>query len=126
VRHEEESSPGQKAAPRRAFAALPTVKSLLYDLTISANGKMIGYTTTVCMGAKSHPSYVAATSTRTGKTARWTVPGGGWSAGQITVDPLVRYFLLQTGKLVLLDLSTGKIRYLPSGFPPGPLGVIWW
>jgi hypothetical protein len=212
-----------------AFAALPTVKSLLYDLTISGNGKMIGYTTTVCMGAKSHPSYVAATSTRTGQTARWTVPGGGlvdsvsltadggelcyslqddpsgvrvipttaapgsaadrgrtvvaaaaqfgpseWvsfaaitpdgkavyfttypetsrgpgpgqvrvvdlatgrtrlvyapagSAGLITVDPLVRYFLLQTGKLALLDLATGKIRYLPSGFLSATSGVIWW
>jgi hypothetical protein len=212
-----------------AFAALPTVKSLLYDLTISRNGQMIGYTTTVCMGAKSHPSYVAATSTRTGKTARWTVPGGGlvdsvsltadgaelcyslqddpsgvrvipttaapgsaadrgrtvvaaaaqfgpaeWvsfaaitpdgkavyfttypetsrgpgpgqvrvvdlatgrtrlvyapagSPGLITVDPLVRYFLLQTGKLVLLDLATGKIRYLPSGFLSATSGLIWW
>jgi DNA-binding beta-propeller fold protein YncE len=190
---------------------------------------MIGYTTTGCMGGKPQPSYVAVTSIRTGKTVRWTVPGGGlvdsvsmtadggelcyslqddpsgvriipttaapgsaadrgrtvvaaaaqfgpseWvsfaaitpdgkavyfttypetsrgpgpgqvrvvdlatgrtrlvyapagSPGLITVDPLVRYLLLQTGKLVLLDLATGKIGHLPSGFLAGTSGLIWW
>ncbi len=66
-------SAGQPSA-LTPFAALPTVRSELYSLTVSGNGQMVGFTTTTCMGAKAQPNYVGVTNVRTGHTTRWTVP----------------------------------------------------
>src|SRR5207248_7476471 len=44
------------------FAAMPTVRSELYELTVSGNGQMVGFSTTACQGAKAQPNYVGVTN----------------------------------------------------------------
>jgi hypothetical protein len=56
------------------FAALPTVRSELYGLTVSGNGQLVGFITTACQGPTAQPTYLGVTNVRTGRTTRWTVP----------------------------------------------------
>jgi hypothetical protein len=94
------------------FAALPTVKSELYDLTISSNGQMVGFTTTACQGAKAQPNYVGVTNVRTGRTTRWTVPSrNSVDAVSLTADGKQLCYSLQ--------LPASVARVIPTSAAPG-------
>jgi hypothetical protein len=94
------------------FAALPTVRSELYDLTISGNGQMVGFTTTACMGAKAQPNYVGITNIRTGHTTRWTVPShNSVDAVSLTADGRQLCYSLQ--------LTPSVVRVIPTSAPSG-------
>lgn len=94
------------------FAALPTVKSELYDLTISSNGQMVGFTTTACQGAKAQPNYVGVTNVRTGRTTRWTVPSrNSVDAISLTADGKQLCYSLQ--------LPASMVRVIPTSAAAG-------
>jgi hypothetical protein len=99
------------------FAALPTVPSELYNLTVSGNGQMVGFTTTACMGAKAQPNYVGVTNVRTGHTTRWTVPARN------SVDDVS---LTADGKQLCysLQLSPSVVRVIPTSAAPGSASAI--
>ena len=94
------------------FAPLPTVRSELYDLTVSANGQMVGFTTTACQGAKAQPNYVGVTNIATGHTTRWTTPSrNSVDAVSLTADGKQLCYSLQLGSSVA--------RVIPTSAAPG-------
>jgi hypothetical protein len=94
------------------FAPLPTVRSQLLNLTVSANGQMVGFTTTACQGAKRQPNYVGVTNIATGHTTRWTTPDrNSVDAVSLTADGKELCYSLQ------LDASV--VRVIPTGAAPG-------
>jgi hypothetical protein len=104
-------SAGQPSA-LTPFAALPTVRSELYSLTVSGNGQMVGFTTTACMGAKAQPNYLGVTNVRTGHTTRWTVPSRN------SVDDVS--LTADGGQLCYsLQLTPSVVRIIPTSAAPG-------
>jgi hypothetical protein len=96
------------------FAAMPTVRSGLYELTVSGNGQMVGFSTTACQGAKAQPNYVGVTNVRTGHTTRWTAPARN------SVDDVS---LTADGKELCYSLQgegpPSLIRVIPTSAAPG-------
>jgi hypothetical protein len=103
---------GGHASAVTPFAPLPTVRSELYGLTVSANGQMVGFTTTACQGAKAQPNYVGVTNIATGHTTRWTTPSrNSVDSVSLTADGKELCYSLQ------LDASV--VRVIPTGAAPG-------
>jgi len=99
------------------FAALPTVRSELYELTISGDGQMVGFTTTACQGAKAQPNYVGVTNVRTGRTTRWTVPSrNSVDAVSLTADGKQLCYSLQ--------LPASVVRVIPTSAAAGSAAAI--
>jgi len=94
------------------LAALPTVGSELYSLTVSGNGQMVGFATTACTGARAQPNYVGVTNVRTGHTARWTVPSrNSVDHVSLTADGSQLCYSLQ--------LTPSVVRVIPTSAAPG-------
>jgi hypothetical protein len=77
------------------------------------NGRLVGYTTTACMGEKpAPPSYLAVTNLRTGKTTQWTMPARS-SANNVS--------LTADGRLLCYSLQEGPsmVGVIPTGAAPG-------
>jgi hypothetical protein len=107
------NSAGQPSA-LTPFAALPTVPSELYGLTVSGNGQMVGFTATACMGAKAQPNYVGITNIRTGHTTRWTTPSGNSvDAVSLTADGKQLCYSLQG------EGPPSLVRVIPASAAPG-------
>ena len=96
------------------FKPLPTVRSELYNLTISGNGQMVGFSTGACMGAKPQPNYLGVTDVRTGHTTRWTGPSRN------SVDDIS---LTADGKQLCYSLQgegpPSLVRVIPTSAAPG-------
>ena len=96
------------------FAALPTVRSELYDLTVSGDGQMVGFTTTACMGAKAQPNYLGVTNVGTGHTTRWTAPSRNSVNGvSLTADGSQLCYSLQG------EGPPSLVRVIPTSAAPG-------
>jgi hypothetical protein len=94
------------------FAPLRTVPSELYELAVSANGQMAGFTTTACQGAKAQPNYVGVIDIATGHTTRWTTPSrNSVDAVSLTADGKQLCYSLQ------LDASVARV--IPTSAAPG-------
>lgn len=94
------------------FAPLRTVPSELYELGVSANGQMVGFTTTACQGAKAQPNYVGVIDLATGHTTRWTTPSrNSVDAVSLTADGKQLCYSLQ------LDASVARV--IPTSAAPG-------
>jgi hypothetical protein len=98
------------------FAALPTVSAELSNLTISANGQMIGYSTLArCTGATQQPPYLAVTNVRTGQTTRWTAPGNDANGAIVSVS-----LTADGGELCYASQqSPSEVRVIPTTAAPG-------
>jgi hypothetical protein len=98
------------------FAALPTVSAELSNLTISANGQMIGYSTLArCTGASQQPPYLAVTNVRTGQTTRWTAPGNDANGAIVSVS-----LTADGGELCYASQqSPSEVRVIPTSAAPG-------
>lgn len=98
------------------FAALPTVSAELSNLTISANGQMIGYSTLArCPGATPQPPYLAVTNVHTGRTTRWTAPGNDANGAIVSVS-----LTADGGELCYASQqSPSVVRVIPTSAAPG-------
>ena len=95
-----------------AFRALPTIGAELYSLTVSANGKMLGYAAGGCVGAPKPPAYVAVTNIATKHTTQWPVGAAG--GGTVSLTATGSQLCYVTGE------STSEIRIIPTSATPGP------
>ena len=105
------SDQGQPSAVT-PFTALRTTGTELDDLAVSANGQMIAYATTACMGQKPYPSYLAVTNVGTGQTTRWTTPAS---------SPASSVSLTADGSLLCfgLEQNPSVVRVIPTSAAPG-------
>jgi hypothetical protein len=94
------------------FTALPTIGAELYSLTVSANGKMIGYAAGGCVGAPKPPTYVAVTNISTKHTTQWPVGAAG--GGTVSLTATGSQLCYITGE------STSEIRIISTSARPGP------
>lgn len=103
-----------KATAVTPFRARPTLTGELYSLTISGNGKTIGYATADCPSQNPHPgpSLLAVTDIRTGRTKQWTVPGVALNDISLSADASMLCYSVQEGPSV--------VRVIPTSAAPGP------
>jgi hypothetical protein len=96
------------------FAARPALAGELYSLTISGDGRTIGYATADCPSQNPHPgpSILAVMDIRTGHTKQWTVPGVALNDISLSADASQLCYSLQEGPAV--------VRVIPTSSAPGP------
>jgi hypothetical protein len=123
------AAPGAAAGRTVVLAAAFDPTDWIFFAAVSADGSTLYFTTTPESQSGPGVGQVRALNLATGRSRVVYTPAG--QPGLVTADPAVQNFLLQipqqgTLKLARLDLATGRVTDLPSGWL-GPVGsVLTW
>ena len=123
--------PGPAAGRSRTVVQLSGPADQVGFAAISPGGGTLYFTTFTEGSFGPGPGQLRALNLATGRSRLVYAPAG--QAGLVTADPAVRNFLLQIQqrgptplRLARLDLATGRVTDLPSGWLVPPGAVLTW